>query len=128
MIGIIIILIAAIAGIFAGLSFDIPYTYTLYLAIAIISCLDSVFGGIAANLQKRFDLRIFISGFFGNAIIATGLVYLGEKLNVDLYLAAILVFGNRMFMNFSIIRRHFFNKQDDEIMHEHIEINKSEEK
>jgi small basic protein len=35
---------------------------------------------------------------------------MGEKLGVDLYLAAILVFGNRMFLNFAIIRRYLLNK------------------
>ena len=88
----------------------IDYIYAKYLAIAILACLDSVFGGIAAVMENRFDMRIFTSGFAGNALLAVGLTYLGEKLGIDLYLAAVFVFGNRIFLNFAIIRRYLLNK------------------
>ena len=88
----------------------IDYSYSKYLAIAILACLDSVFGGIAALMEDRFDMRVFVSGFVGNALLAVGLTYLGEKLGLDLYLAAVFVFGNRIFLNFAIIRRYLLNK------------------
>lgn len=107
----IIPLIGLCAGIVLALYLPaIDYTYSRYLAIAILACLDSVFGGIAGFLEKKFDIGIFVSGFFGNALLAVGLTYLGEKLGIDLYLAAVLVFGNRMFVNFAIIRRYLLNK------------------
>lgn len=55
-------LLGAIIGINAP---TISYTYSSYLAIAIIAALDSVFGGIASVINKKFDIKIFISGFFG---------------------------------------------------------------
>ncbi len=88
----------------------IDYSYSKYLAIAILACLDSVFGGISALMEERFDMRIFTSGFAGNALLAVGLTYLGEKLGLDLYLAAVFIFGNRIFLNFAIIRRYLLNK------------------
>ena len=88
----------------------IDYSYSKYLAIAILACLDSVFGGVAALMENRFDMRVFTSGFVGNALLAVGLTYLGEKLGLDLYLAAVFVFGNRIFLNFAIIRRYLLNK------------------
>ena len=88
----------------------ISYTYSGYLAIAIIAALDSVFGGITAVLKGNFDLKIFMSGFFGNAILSMLLTYLGERLNVDIYLAAIVVFVGRMFTNLAIIRRYYIEK------------------
>ncbi len=88
----------------------ISYTYSSYLAIAIVAALDSVFGGIASVVNKNFDLKIFISGFFGNAILAILLTVLGQKLNVDIYLAAIVVFVWRMFMNLGTIRRYYVEK------------------
>ena len=96
-----------------GIGFLVPtisYTASNYLAIAIVAGLDSVFGGISAVLNGKFDLKIFVSGFFGNAILSILLTYLGEKLNVDIYLAAIVVFVGRMFTNLSIIRRHYLEK------------------
>ena len=38
------------------------------------------------------------------------LTILGEKLNVDIYLAAIVVFVWRMFMNLGTIRRYYVEK------------------
>ena len=38
------------------------------------------------------------------------LTYLGQKLNVDIYLAAIFVFVWRMFNNLGIIRRYYIEK------------------
>ena len=88
----------------------ISYTYSSYLSIAIIAAIDSVFGGISAVLKKQFDLRIFLTGFFGNAILAIALTFLGNKLNVDIHLAAIVVFVGRMFTNLAIIRRYYVEK------------------
>ena len=96
--------IGAVIGMFAPM---VSYTYSGYLAIAIIAALDYVFGGILATLKKNFNLTIFITGFFGNAILAILLTILGQKLNVDIYLAAIVVFVGRMFTNLAIIRRYY---------------------
>ncbi len=100
-------ILGAVIGIYAPM---VPYTYSGYLAIAIIAALDSVFGGIASTLKKQFDLKIFVSGFFGNAVLSMLLTYLGQKLNVDIYLAAIVVFVGRIFNNLAIIRRYYLEK------------------
>ena len=105
------IIVGCIIGALIGLNSPIiPYTYSGYLAIAIIAALDSVFGGISSTLNKTFDLKIFVSGFFGNAILSILLTYLGQWLNVDIYLAAIVVFVGRMFNNLAIIRRYYLDK------------------
>ena len=99
-------ILGALIGVFAPM---ISYTYSGYLAIAIIAALDSVFGGILATLKKNFDLTIFLTGFFGNAILAILLSILGQKLNVDIYLAAIIVFVGRIFTNLGMIRRYYID-------------------
>ena len=105
------ILIGCIAGVLIGMNAPIiSYTYSSYLAIAIIAALDSVFGGITSVINKNFDLKIFVTGFFGNAILAILLTILGQKLNIDIYLAAIVVFVGRMFVNLAIIRRYYVDK------------------
>ena len=105
------ILIGCILGAIIGMNAPmISYTYSSYLAIAIIAALDSVFGGITSVINKNFDLKIFVTGFFGNAILAILLTILGQKLNVDIYLAAIVVFVGRMFVNLAIIRRYYVDK------------------
>ena len=97
------ILIGCILGALIGMNAPmISYTYSSYLAIAIIAALDSVFGGITSVINKNFDLKIFVTGFFGNAILAILLTILGQKLNV--------VFVGRMFVNLAIIRRYYVDK------------------
>ncbi len=114
------IIIGCLLGALIGMNAPtISYTYSSYLAIAIIAALDSVFGGIASVINKKFDMKIFISGFFGNAILAILLTILGEKLNVDIYLAAIVVFVWRMFMNLGTIRRYYVEKWTDKVKQIH---------
>ena len=100
-------LLGALLGINAPM---ISYTYSNYLAIAIVAALESVIGGIVAVENKKFDLKIFVSGFFVNGIVAILLTILGQKLNVDIYLAVIVVFVGRMLTNLSIIRRFYIEK------------------
>ena len=105
------IIIGCILGAIIGMNAPvISYTYSSYLSIAIISALDTVFGGLSSVIKGNFDLKIFLSGFFGNAILSIALTYLGEKLNVDIYLAAVVVFVGRMFVNLGIIRRYYVEK------------------
>ncbi len=105
-------LLGLIIGIIIGtlIPYSIPYQYSNYVAVAILAALDSVFGGIAATLQGKFDMKVFLSGFFGNALLAAVLAYIGDKLGIQIHLAAIFAFGNRLFLNFAIIRRILLNK------------------
>ncbi len=105
-------LLGLIAGILIGIfiPYNIPFQYSNYVAVAILAALDSVFGGIAATVQGKFDMKIFLTGFFSNALLAAGLAYIGDQLGIQIYLAAIFAFGNRLFLNFAIIRRYLLNK------------------
>ena len=124
------ILIGCILGAIVGINVPtIPYTYSSYLAIAIIAALDSVFGGISGVLNREFDFKVFISGFFCNSILSILLTYLGNKLNVDIYLAAIVVFVGRMFINLTKIRKHYIDKwikKEEKIEPRNYDINGSE--
>lgn len=115
MAGIIILICFSVVGIFTGLNLVVPYVYSKYIAVAILACLDSVFGAFAANIDKKFRIDIFLSGFFGNALIAMFLVFIGDKLNVDIYLAAVIVFSGRLLNNFSTIRREYILKIDKKV-------------
>ena len=46
-------------------------------------------------------------GLLSNIALAVALTYLGDRLGVDLTIAAVVAFGVRMFDNVAIIRRHF---------------------
>ena len=110
-----------VAGIIIGIAVNFHVTPDIspYVAIALLAALDSVFGGIAASMQKTFNMTVFITGFFGNALLAVGIIYIGNRLDVDLHLAAVVVFGTRLFNNFAIIRRliiaNFMNRQPKKV-------------
>lgn len=110
MIGVVILIVCAILGIVTGMNVIVPYAMSKYIAVAILAFIDTVFGALVSNTQRKFSLTIFLTGFFGNALIAIALVFLGEKLDVDIYLAAVIVFSTRLFSNFSIIRRFYIDR------------------
>jgi small basic protein len=100
-------ILGLLVGVIIGLNFPIllsPF-YARYLSVAILAALDSVFGGVKAGLEGVFDNNVFISGFFGNMILAAILTYIGDRLGVELYMAALFAFGVRLFQNLGIIRR-----------------------
>ncbi len=113
MIGILILLLFVIAGILTGLNVVVPYSFSQYIAVAILACLDSVFGAFSANIEKKFKMNVFLTGFFGNSLIAIFLVYIGTKLNLDLYLGAVIVFTGRLLNNFTVIRHEALGKIDE---------------
>jgi small basic protein len=105
-----------IAGLLFGIvigsffPFSLPMEYAKFMSVALLASLDSVFGGLRSALEEKFDNTIFITGFFTNALLAAGLVYVGERLGIDLYYVASLAFGLRVFQNLAIIRRYFLKK------------------
>ena len=101
-----------IVGIMIGLVFpvSIPTQYAQFMSVALLASLDSVFGGLRAGAEEKFDNTVFVTGFFTNALLAAGLVYIGERLGIDLYYVALLAFGLRIFQNLAIIRRYFLKK------------------
>jgi small basic protein len=102
-------IIGLLLGIALGMifSFSVPAEYTRYTAIAMLAAADSVVGAWRAGMEGKYDNRIFLSGLLVNMLLAAFLTFLGDRLGVDLYIAAVVVFGARLFNNLAIIRRHF---------------------
>ncbi len=109
----IIILLAILAGIAVGLWAPIiPYEFARYSAIAIVAAFDSIMGALNAIVKNNFNLKIFVSGFFVNIVIAMLLTLLGDNLDANIFLAAIFVFVTRIFNNFSSIRRELITRYE----------------
>lgn len=109
-------MILPVLGLILGLAIGVflpitvPAEYAKYLSVALLASLDSVFGGLRAGAEKKFDNIVFMSGFFTNALLAAGLVYLGERIGIDLNYVALLAFGLRIFQNLAVIRHHFLKR------------------
>jgi small basic protein len=121
----------AFLGVFIGIAagvvsqFSIPPEFARYTAVAVLAMVDSIFGAWRAELvtrhqyrtdysykgpgskQKRdfYDPVIFISGLVFNTALAAAFTYLGDRLGLDIYIAVIVVFTWRIFMNLGVVRR-----------------------
>jgi small basic protein len=102
-------LLGVLAGVLLGLALrlNLPIDWARYTAVGILAALDSLLGAFRAELEGNFDTRVFLSGFFTNALLAAALTFVGDRLGIDLYLVALFAFGWRVFQNAAIIRRHF---------------------
>ncbi|MEX2047576.1 MAG: small basic family protein [Chloroflexota bacterium] len=102
-------LLGLVAGVLLGLAlnFNIPIEWARYTAVGILAALDSLLGAFRAELEGHFNTKIFVSGFYTNALLAAALTFLGDRLGIDLYLVALFAFGWRIFQNVAVIRRHF---------------------
>lgn len=81
-----------------------------YISLAALAGLDSIFGGIRAGLEGKFHDDIFLSGFVVNTMLAAALAYLGDRIGVDLFLAAVVTLGGRVILNLSLIRRYWLTQ------------------
>ena len=87
---------------------SVPAEAGRYVAIAVVAAIDASFGGIRTYLERTFNDRIFVLAFVSNALLALGLVWIGDQLGVDLTTAIVVVFGVRIFQNLAAIRRRVF--------------------
>jgi small basic protein len=89
---------------------EVPAQYSRYTAMAILAALDSVLGAARAEVEGAYNNRVFITGLLANALLAGLLTFIGDRLGVELYLAAIVAFGVRLFDNLARIRRRFIGQ------------------
>lgn len=108
-------------GVLVGLHmpWKVPAILARYLAVALLAGVDTSLGGFRASLEGEFSTLIFGTGFVGNAVLAAVFVYIGDILGIELYLAAVVALGVRIFNNVGMIRRHLVKQwtgeEDDAI-------------
>ena len=104
--------IGLLVGVVAGLVLEptVPLWLQPYLPIAVVAALDALFGGVRAWLEAIFDDRVFVVSFVANVVVASLIVYVGDKLGVggQLSTSIIVVLGIRIFSNAAAIRRRLF--------------------
>jgi small basic protein len=110
-----IAVIGVLIGILIGtlLPFQVPADIAKYISVSFLAGLDSVIGAVRADIEEKYDFLVFASGFVMNAVIAGVLTFMGDRLGVDLYLAALVTFGVRIFENLGWIRRDLISKYRD---------------
>lgn len=107
-----LIFFAVLIGVLGGVLVpqNLPPSFTPFLAIGLLAACNTLFGGIAAQVHHKFDVRAFVFGFFINTILAMVLTFAGVKLGVDFSFAAIVYFGTRIFNNLAKIQHSILQK------------------
>lgn len=107
-----IALLGLLLGVVVGfiITPDVPAGMEPYLPIAVVAAVDAVFGALRAQLDGKFDDKVFVVSFLSNVVVAALIVFLGDELGVGAQLSTgvIVVFGIRIFSNAASIRRHIF--------------------
>lgn len=108
-------LVCLAAGIALGFVFNVSYPleYSFYITMGLLAAMDSVVGALRSYLEGKYSNLVFVTGFLTNAALAGVLTFVGDKLGVPLYYAAILVFGGRLFNNLAASRRIALDKYLD---------------
>ena len=92
-------------------SLEVSTQWAGYLALAVLAGIDSVLGGVRAGMEGKFHSDVFLSGFVLNTVITVAFVWFGDAIGIpELYVAAVVVLGWRIFLNSSLIRRFFIER------------------
>lgn len=91
-------IIGLVLGIVLGvwLPLEIPAVYSHYFAVVLFAALEGVLTGLLEGMQDSFDMLSFWSGILVTVVVAFLLVFMGEYLGVDLYLAVLFALGYRI--------------------------------
>jgi len=78
------------------LPIEVPGDYSYYFAVALIAALDGVLSSLEEGFRGSFDLFSFWSKILGTVAFALLLVFIGEHLGVELYLAVLFALCYRI--------------------------------
>ena len=100
-------------GIALGLltNVSVPAALLTYLGVAVLAAIDACLGGVILLLYFSTETPSFVSGFITNTLMAAFIVFVGDRIGVrELYLAAVVAFGVRVFDNLGTVRSLLFHR------------------
>ena len=99
-------LFGIIAGVLLGavIPWDIPVSLSRYTAVIILVVLDCLSSAIRSQIQGDYKTANFVLSLIFYALLVIFFVFLGDKLNIDLYLGVIVVFVFRIVQNASVVK------------------------
>ncbi|OKL49985.1 small basic family protein [Boudabousia marimammalium] len=103
-----------VLGLVLGFLIDptLPSWIQPYLPIMVVASLDALLGALRAYMEGEFSDKAFIISFLWNIILASALVFIGDKLGVGAQMttAVVIVLGIRIFSNGASMRRYVFER------------------
>ena len=95
------LVLGMVFGIFIPM--EIPSIYSHYYAVFLLAILEGVLSGFLEGLRESFDFLSFWTGILVTAFFALLLVYMGEHLSVELYLAVLFALGYKILQSVGCI-------------------------
>lgn len=74
-----------------------------YVALLVVTAIDSLGGGLRAYLQEVFEARALLLGFVTTLAIGSLLTYVGTRLGVNLHLGVVVALSIRILRNSSAV-------------------------
>src|SRR5579872_258009 len=112
-------ILAGLAGFAAGYfsKVSLKPDYGAYLSNAALAGLDAVIGGVRAVQEGKFKNKVFISGFLVTVVLAVLLTWFGERIGMEIGLAAVFVFVYRIMQNLGFIRTLWLDRESLHLPH-----------
>jgi small basic protein len=100
--------VAIFVGVTIGLNAPIqfPTRYVRYSAVLILCGIDAALGGGLALVRGSFKTGLLLRGLLFNSVAAGVLCFIGDALGLELYFAAVVALGIRIFRNLGVLSDH----------------------
>ena len=98
--------LAALIGLFLGLTaglllpVGVPPAWVLYAGVALLALLSALVRAVASGLGEHFSLTHFLAEALGGGLLAVALCWLGDRLAIPFWLAAVVYFGVSILVTF----------------------------
>ncbi len=108
----VIALVGIVIGIAIGLYIPLVFSgaFGTYISVVILATLDTIFRAFEKDLKQDLNLLVMLSEYLFDISLVILLVFMGNRLGLPLYYAAIFVFGVRLFNSVKVMRLYIFDK------------------
>lgn len=99
------VIAGVVLGVIAGLKLNVEYNpeYIVYISLAILAMINTIFTILCENLKGETKILKSVLYLFSDLLFALFLGYIGERLGLPIYLAAVFAFGNNIYKNLKIM-------------------------
>ncbi len=99
------VIAGVVLGVIAGLKLNVEYNpeYIVYISLAILAMINTIFSILSENLKSETKIFKSVLYLFSDLLFALFLGYIGERLGLPIYLAAVFAFGNNIYKSMKIM-------------------------
>lgn len=106
------IIAGLVIGLVVGLKLNIVYNpeYAVYISLAILAIINTIFNMLRERKNGEPKASKSLMFLITDMVFALFLGYIGEQLELPIYLAAVFAFGNNIYKNVKVLSESLFDK------------------